>query len=62
MARITASMRYNTRTDEVDEYLASAESDAVSVRDEKEKRFDPTGIRARLLAKGKVQSPSANNR
>ena len=36
---------------EVDAYLAAAEQDAARTRDEIERQFDPTGIRARLLAR-----------
>ena len=42
---------YLHHREEVDAYLAAAERDAASIREEIEKQFDPTGIRARLLAR-----------
>jgi uncharacterized protein (DUF433 family) len=42
---------YLHHRDEVDEYMAAAERDAANVRDQIEKRFDPSGIRDRLLAR-----------
>ncbi len=47
---------YLHHRDEVDAYLAAAERDAASVRDEIEKQFDPTGIRARLLARRRPEA------
>jgi uncharacterized protein (DUF433 family) len=41
---------------EVDAYLAAAERDAVNVRNEIEKQFDPIGIRARLLAQRRPET------
>jgi uncharacterized protein (DUF433 family) len=41
---------------EVDEYLADAERDASRTRGEIEQRYDPTGIRARLLARRPVKA------
>ena len=36
---------------EVDSYLSQREADGARIREENEKRFPPTGIRARLLAR-----------
>jgi len=36
---------------EVDRYLAKRQQEAVAVRQENERRFDPSGIRQRLLAR-----------
>ena len=36
---------------EVDSYLSQREAEAARIREENEKRFPPTGIRARLLAR-----------
>jgi uncharacterized protein (DUF433 family) len=41
---------YLHHRDEVDAYMKAAEQDALRTRHEIEKQFDPTGIRARLLA------------
>jgi uncharacterized protein (DUF433 family) len=38
-------------TDEVDEYLQARQQHADQVRHENEKRFNPDGVRARLLAR-----------
>ncbi len=42
---------YLQHQDEVDAYLRERERNAEQVRRENEARFDPTGIRARLLAR-----------
>jgi uncharacterized protein (DUF433 family) len=42
---------YLHHREEVDAYLAEAEKDAATIRDKIEKQFDPTSIRARLLAR-----------
>jgi hypothetical protein len=42
---------YLHHREEVDAYLAAAEEDEIRVRQEIERQFDPTGIRARLLAR-----------
>lgn len=47
---------YLHHRDEVDAYVAAAERDAANVRDEIEKQFDPTGIRARLLARRPLEA------
>lgn len=39
---------------EVDHYLAKRQKDALVVRQENERRFDPSGIRQRLLARRQV--------
>ncbi len=36
---------------EVDSYLSQREAEAARIKEENEKRFPPTGIRARLLAR-----------
>lgn len=41
---------------EVDQYLAAAEADEDKVRAEIEAKFDPTGIRARLMARRSASS------
>ncbi len=42
---------YLSHSDEVDEYLRSRQQVAADVRHENEARFDPKGIRDRLLAR-----------
>ncbi len=42
---------YLRRTEEVDAYLAGTRQMAEQVRQQNESRFDPEGIRARLLAR-----------
>jgi uncharacterized protein (DUF433 family) len=42
---------YLHHRDDVDAYLATAQRDEATTRDEIEKHIDPTGIRARLLAR-----------
>lgn len=42
---------YLQRTDEVDAYLAERRASAQALRHDLETRFDPTGSRARLLAR-----------
>ena len=41
---------------EVDAYLAEAEQETVKTRGEIEQEHDPTGIRARLLARGPAEA------
>jgi uncharacterized protein (DUF433 family) len=48
---------YLHQTDEVDTYLAQQQAEAASVRAQYESRFDPTGIRARLLARRGPHGP-----
>jgi uncharacterized protein (DUF433 family) len=47
---------YLHHRNEVDEYMAAVERDAVSIRDQIEKRFDQTGIRERLLGRRKPKA------
>jgi uncharacterized protein (DUF433 family) len=42
---------YLSHRDEVDEYIAEQKALAAQVRAENEARFDPVGVRARLLAR-----------
>ena len=42
---------YLRRREEVDAYLRQGEMAAAEVRRENESRFDPTGVRARILAR-----------
>jgi uncharacterized protein (DUF433 family) len=42
---------YLHHREEVDAYLQSASEEALGVREEMERQFDPMGIRARLLAR-----------
>jgi len=42
---------YLKRTSEIDSYLREREQTAVEVRQENEKRFDPTSVRDRLMAR-----------
>ena len=42
---------YLHNREEVDAYMLEVEQEAMKTRGEVEKRFDPTGIRARLLAR-----------
>lgn len=42
---------YLRRTSEVDAYLQKRKSDAEASRNQNESRFDPLGVRARLLAR-----------
>lgn len=42
---------YLRRTTEVDAYLQKRRSDAETLRQQNESRFDPSGVRARLLAR-----------
>jgi uncharacterized protein (DUF433 family) len=48
---------YFHHREEVDEYLANAERDAGNIRNEIEKQFDQSGIRARLLARRQPKQP-----
>lgn len=56
LAQVYAVISYylNNRN-EVDAYVEQAEREADAVRQEYEARFDPTGIRERLLARQKAQ-------
>ena len=47
---------YLKRTDEVQAYLREREDHAQQVRQQNEVRFDPQGIRHRLLERGKPES------
>ncbi len=47
---------YLHNREEVDAYMVEAERQAKETRIEIEKRFDPTGIRARLLARRKPEA------
>jgi uncharacterized protein (DUF433 family) len=47
---------YLHNREEVDAYMLEAEREAERTRAEMEKRFDPTGIRARLLARRKPEA------
>ena len=42
---------YLTHTAEIDAYLAQREAEAATLQREMEARFDPVGLRARLLAR-----------
>jgi uncharacterized protein (DUF433 family) len=42
---------YLNHTAEIDAYLAQRQTEAAAVQHEIEKRFDPVGVRARLLAR-----------
>ena len=42
---------YLRHRDEVDHYLARQQEQAAEIRRENEKRFEPSGVRARLLAR-----------
>ena len=42
---------YLNHTAEIEEYLSRRWTEATALRDEVEKRFDPVGVRARLLAR-----------
>jgi uncharacterized protein (DUF433 family) len=42
---------YLNHTSEIDAYLAQRQNQAAAVQREIEKRFDPVGVRARLLAR-----------
>lgn len=42
---------YLTHTAEVDTYLAQRHADALTLQSDVEKRFNPAGVRARLLAR-----------
>jgi uncharacterized protein (DUF433 family) len=44
-----------THTEEVDAYLRERQTQADAVRRENERRFDPVGVRARLLARKKPE-------
>ena len=46
---------YLKRQVEVDSYLQGREQQSSQVRQENEKRFDPLGVRARLLARQSLQ-------
>lgn len=57
LADIYATITYYLRQpDEVNQYLDRREEEAQQVRRENEARFDPAGIRDRLLARQKAQS------
>jgi uncharacterized protein (DUF433 family) len=47
---------YLYNREEVDAYMLAAEAEAERTRGEMEKRFDPTGIRGRLLARRKPEA------
>jgi uncharacterized protein (DUF433 family) len=47
---------YLRHRDEVDAYLAKADCEAAKTRELMEKQFDPTGIRARLLARRRPEA------
>ncbi len=47
---------YLHHREEVDAYMMAAEKEAARIRDEIEKRFDPVGIRARLLARRRPEA------
>ena len=52
LADIYAVISYYLRhTQAVEDYLSKRQEQAVKVREENETRFDPTGIRERLLAR-----------
>jgi uncharacterized protein (DUF433 family) len=46
---------YLCHHEEVDAYLAARERQADTVREENERRFEPTGVRTRLLARRSPQ-------
>jgi uncharacterized protein (DUF433 family) len=47
---------YLHHREEVDSYMAEAEKDAARIRDAIEKQFDPVEIRARLLARRRLEA------
>lgn len=47
---------YLHHREEVDKYVAAAEQEAAQTQDEIERQFDPTGIRARLLARRQTRA------
>jgi tRNA C32,U32 (ribose-2'-O)-methylase TrmJ len=48
---------YLRRTSEVEAYLQARRADAEALRTENEARFDPQGVRARLLARRSGGTP-----
>ncbi|RMI04830.1 MAG: DUF433 domain-containing protein [Calditrichaeota bacterium] len=57
LAEVYAVIAYYLRhRAEVEEYLARRRAEAEEIRKENESRFDPTGIRERLLARRAKQS------
>jgi len=50
--------RYLNHTPEIDAYLSQRKTEATTLKDEIEARFDPAGVRARLLTRRKAAQPT----